>query len=249
MPFDLASLTLSAMTQLGANLRRISAGASSVEEVAQRVVRLLYDELLDPATGAKACVLARFYFTTKYSSLDEDLRAFGSRLMEGNELQPDTRCLTLLATAGEKPEWNSRKESEGHKTIPLPSEQAFQALPMVSQLITQLGIDVGTVLKPDLSLVLEMEQKTYNVFHVQKAAGSPFIPAQENFVIPYKVRSVLGFGGLLPSGDIYVVLLFTRVTISRDTADMFRNATMNLKVALLAFLDRPVFVVQKYEQQ
>ena len=248
MPYDLASLTLSAMTQLGATLRRIGAGSNSVEEVAQRVVRLLYDELLDPATGAKACVLARFYFTTKYSSLDEDLRAFGSRLMEGKELQPDTRCLTLLATAGEKPEWNSRRKSEGHQTIPLPSEQAFQAIPMVSQLIMQLGIDVATVLKPDPSLVLEMEQKTYNVFFVQDAAGSLFIPAQENFVIPYKVRSVLGFGGLLPSGDIYVVLLFTRITISRDTADMFRNATMNLKVALLPFLDRPVFVVPNYEQ-
>jgi hypothetical protein len=65
MPYELASLTLSAMTQLGAALRRIGAGASSVEEVAHRVVRLLYDELIDSATGAKACILARFYFTTR----------------------------------------------------------------------------------------------------------------------------------------------------------------------------------------
>ena len=151
MPFDLASLTLSAMTQLGAALRRSVAGASSVEEVAHRVVRLLYDELIDSATGAKACVLARFYFTTEYSNLDEDLRAFGNTLMMGKELQPDTRCLTLLATAGEKPEWNSRKKSEGHKPIPLPSEQVFQAIPIVSQLIKQLGIDLGTVLTPDPS--------------------------------------------------------------------------------------------------
>lgn len=248
MPYDLASLTLSAMTQLGSALRRIGAGASSVEEVAQRVVKLLYDELIDSATGAKAIVLARFYFTTKYSSLDEELRAFGSTLMKGNELRPDTRCLTLLATAGEKPQWNSRKESEGHKTIPLPSEQVVQAIPMVSQLIKQLGIDVGTVLNPDPSLVLEMEQKTYNVFFVQEAAGSAFMPAQENFVIPYKVRSVIGFGGLLPSGNIYAVLLFTRVFVSRDTADIFRNATMNLKVALLPFDDQPVFVIPTYEQ-
>ena len=120
---------------------------------------------------------------------------------------------------------------------------------MISQLIKQLGIDVGTILKPDPALVLELEQKTYNVFFVQEAAGSPFIPAQENFVIPYKVRSVLGFGGLLPSGDLYAVLLFARVSISRDSADIFRNAAMNLKVALLPSVDRPVFGVQKYEQQ
>jgi hypothetical protein len=242
MPYDLATLSLSAMTQLGATLRRIGAGASTMEEVAQRVVRLLYDELTDSATGVRASVLARFYFTTKYSSLDEDLRTFGSRLMKGNELQPHTPCLTLLATVGEKPEWNTREKSEGHKTIPLPSAQVVNAIPMVSQLLRQLGLDLGAVLTPDPSLVLELEQKTYNVFFIQEAAGSPFIPAQENFVIPYKVRSVLGFGGLLPSGDVYVVLLFTRVHISRDTADIFRNAAMNLKVALLAFLDRPVFV-------
>jgi hypothetical protein len=249
MPYHLARLTLSAMTQLGATLRRIGAGASSVEEVAQRVVRLLYDELIDSATGARACVLARFYFTTQYSNLDEDLRAFGSRLIKGSELRPETRCLTLLATAGEKPEWNSRKKSEGHKTIPLPSAQAVEAIPMISQLIKQLGIDVGTILKPDPALVLELEQKTYNVFFVQEAAGSPFIPVQENFVILYKVRSVLGFGGLLPSGDLYAVLLFARVSISRDSADIFRNAAMNLKVALLPFVDRPVFGIPNYEQQ
>jgi hypothetical protein len=157
--------------------------------------------------------------------------------------------LTLLATAGEKPEWNSRKKSEGHKTIPLPSAQAVEAIPMISQLIKQLGIDVGTILKPDPALVLELEQKTYNVFFVQEAAGSPFIPVQENFVILYKVRSVLGFGGLLPSGDLYAVLLFARVSISRDSADIFRNAAMNLKVALLPFVDRPVFGIPNYEQQ
>jgi hypothetical protein len=248
MPYDLASLTLSAMTQLGATMRHIGAGANSMEDVAQRVVRLLYDELMDRATGAKACVLARFYLTTTYSSLDEDLRAFGSTLMKGRELPPDTRCLTLLATAGEKAEWNSRKHSQGHKTIPLPSEQSLQAIPMVSQLIKQLGIDVGTILKPDPALVLEMEQKSYNVFFVPEATGSPYIPAQENFVIPYRVRSVLGFGGLLPSGDIYAVLLFTRVSIPRHVAETFRNATMNLKVALLPFVDQPVFVNPDHEQ-
>jgi hypothetical protein len=74
------------MTQLGGTLRRMGAGASSVEEVAQRVVRLLYDGLLDPGTGAKACVLAQFYFTTKYSSLDEDLSvelAAERKILEG----------------------------------------------------------------------------------------------------------------------------------------------------------------------
>jgi len=241
VPYDLANLPLSEMTQLGVALRKIGVGATSVEDVAERVVRLLYDEFRDSTTAERACVLVRFYFTTPYAILDEDLRAFGSKLMAGLQLKPETRCLTLLATAGEKPEWNSRKKSEGHQTIPLPSEQVVHTLPMVSQLLAQLGLDLGTVLTPSPELVLETEQRTYNVFFVQEALESPFIPAQKDFVIPYKVRSVLGFGGLLPSGDVYAVLLFSRIVISKHTADVFRNAAMNLKLALLPLREAPVF--------
>jgi len=237
---DLENLPLSAMIQLGAALRRIGTGAASMEQVAESVVRFLYDEFKD-ATGERNCVLVRFYFTTCYSALDPDLRAFGSKLMRGVELKPETRCLTLLGTAGEKPEWNTREKSEGHRTIPLPSEEVVQALPMVSQLIVQLGLSLGAVLSPSPELVLELEQRSYNVFYVPEALGSPFIPAQQNFVIPYQVRSVLGFGGLLPSGDVYAVLLFSRARILRETAELFRNAAMNLKLALLPLLERPVF--------
>jgi hypothetical protein len=52
---------------------------------------------------------------------------------------------------------------------------------------------------------------------------------------------VLGFGGLLPSGEMYAVLMFTRLSISKMTAEMFRNAAMNLKLALLPCLDQPIF--------
>lgn len=240
MSCDLENLPLSAMIQLGAALRRIGTGAASMEQVAEGVVRFLYDEFKD-VTGERSCVLVRFYFTTYYSALDPDLRAFGSKLMRGVEVKPETRCLTLLGTAGERPEWNSRKKSEGHRTIPLPSEEVVQALPMVSQLMLQLGLSLGAVLSPSPELVLELEQRSYNVFFVPEALGSPFIPAQQNFVIPYHVKSVLGFGGLLPSGDVYAVLLFCRARILRETAELFRNAAMNLKLALLPLLDRPVF--------
>ena len=55
-----------------------------------------------------------------------------------------------------------------------------------------------------------MEPKTYNVFHVPEAFDNPLIPAQEDFVLPYRIKSVLGFGGLLPSGDIFAVILFLK---------------------------------------
>lgn len=240
MSYDLAGLRLSEMTRLGASLRAVGAGAQSMEQTAGRVVKLLYEELFDPAMQTKACALVRFYLTMEYASLDPGLQAFGARLMHGIDLTPATRCLTLLATAGEKQEWQTRQASLGHQTIPLPSVDVIQAIPMVSQLITQLGLSVGDIVTPDPALVLELEQRTYNVFFVPEAVGSPYIPAQETFVLPYQIRSVLGFGGLLPSGDVYAVLLFTRLSLSRATADMFRNAAMNLKLALLPMMGLPV---------
>jgi hypothetical protein len=212
-----------------------------MEDVAQRVVHLLYDDFTDRATAAKSCVLVRFYLTMNYGDLDPELREFGAKLMESHQLSPETRCLTLIATCGEKSDWNSRRKSAGHQCIPLPSEHVVQTIPMIAQLIKQLGLDIGTVVNPDYSLILENEQRTYNVFHVPEAAGSAFIPAQSGFVLPHRVRSVLGFGGLLPTGNLYSVLMFTRVPVGRDVADMFRNAAMNLKLALLPFDGKPVF--------
>lgn len=241
MGHDLANLQLSGMTQLGSALRRAGGGASSMEVAGNRIVGLLRDELLDAPGGHSACALVRLYRTMRFADLDADLREFGRRLMRGETIVDDTRCLTLLATAGERPEWNSRLSSRGHRTIPLPSEDVVGRIPMVSQLVAQLGLDVKAVVRPDPALLLELEQHTYNVFYVPEAKGSPFIPAQDEFVVPHAIRSVIGFGGVLPSGDVFAVLLFVRVFVARATADVFRNAAMNAKLALLPYVDGPVF--------
>jgi hypothetical protein len=55
------------------------------------------------------------------------------------------------------------------------------------------------------------------------------------------VESVLGFGGLLPSSELFATIFFTRVPIPRNVADMFRPLALNQKLALLPFVDRKVF--------
>jgi hypothetical protein len=241
MPYDLATLKLSETTQLGMKLRSTGTGAASIEEVASRTVHLLHDELVEISSGRPATALVRLYLTVPYGELDDDLRRFGARLMPGEILAPTTRCLTLLGTVGDRPEWSDRQRSVGHRAIPLPSEAVVQSIPMISQLLRQLGLDVATVVTPAPTVVLEVEQRTYNVFYVPEAVGSAHIPAQEDFVVPCGIRSVLGFGGLLPSGEVFATLVFTRVSVPRDVADMFRNLAMNLKLALLPVLGRPIF--------
>lgn len=238
---DLSRMTLKHMTECGIALRGMHRDASSMEEVATRIVRYFHDELGTDEDDARACLLARFYKTHPFGGLSPDLQAFATRAMEGQPLAASTPCLSLLATAGDQPEWNSRHQSSGHRAIPLPSELVLQRLPMVARLVDQLGIASTVLFEPDPDLILDLQQKTFNVFFVPDALGSPHIPAQDDFVVRYGVRSALGFGGVLPTGDLFTVILFTRVPLSRETADMFKPLALSAKMAVLPFSNGPVF--------
>ena len=147
----------------------------------------------------------------------------------------------MLATAGDLPTWNSRTESVGHQTIPLPSEQVVNQVPMIAQLIKQLGLVVRNVISPDPSLIVDFQERTYNVFHILEAQGSPYIPAQEEFILPFKIQSVLGFGGILPSGNLMAIILFSKLPIERETAELFKPLALNAKMAVLPFDQSSIF--------
>jgi signal transduction histidine kinase/DNA-binding response OmpR family regulator len=206
-----------------------------MEETATRLVRYVYESFGDPETGTRACPLVRFFITRPYGTLDPELQSVARTLLGNVPESPAHKCLILLGTAGDDPEWNDRHRSQRHRVFPLPSEEIVTRLPMISQLITQMGIDVRCMLHPTPSTLLMAEQKTYNVFHIPVARNSPFIPAQETFVIPCDIQSVLGFGGLLPSGEFFTLILFSRTLISQETACLFKPCALAAKVALLPF--------------
>ena len=112
---------------------------------------------------------------------------------------------------------------------------------MISQLVQQFGLDVHAVLDPDREIIVDLEQTSFNVFHIPQAAGSPYITAQDEFVLPYKIESVLGFGGMLPSGNLFAVIMFSKVPVPKDVADMFKTIALNVKMALLPFAEAATF--------
>lgn len=237
--FDVTNFTIREMSECGRTLRSLGSGAASMEEAGGRIVGYFRDALVG-GDGRRAAALVRLYKTHSYGGLDAELQRFVRSSMGGDPHSPDLKCLVLLGTAGEEPDWNLRENSRGHRAIPLPSEEAVNQAPMVSNLIRQLGLPVGVVVRPDPDLLLDLEQRTYNVFHVPEALGSPFIPAQQDFVVPRGIRSVLGFGGLLPSGEMFAVIIFFKVPVSREAADLFKALSLNVKMALLPF-DHRVF--------
>jgi signal transduction histidine kinase len=237
--FDLGTFTLRDMTELGAVLRRMGDGAASMEEMADRTVRYLYEHLVEGPEHAPCCALARFFKTHRFDALGPDLREFARGMLGDRPESGSMKCLTLLATAGDQPEWNSRHASVAHKAIPLASEDLVAQAPMISSLLGQLGVGVTDLLNDSPELLVGPEA-SFNIFYVPQARGSPHIPAQQEFVEAAGIESVLGFGGMLPLGDIFAVILFLKTRVPRETAELFRTLALNLKMAALPF-DESVF--------
>lgn len=240
MTTDLSRFGLTEMLRCSAALRHAVAGAATMEAAASRVCDVLYESFSGNGVDEGQCALVRVYKTHRYDALDPSLRVFAKQRL-GTVRPPDgMRCLCLLATRGDEPGWNDRQASRGHQAIPLPSPRIIEQAPMIAQLIRQFGLDLSDIVTANPE-ILAAPGRSYGIFHVEEALGSPFIPAQQDFVEPYGIRSVVGFGGALRSGDIFAVILFSRVPMVRDVAERFRTLALDVKSAIFNFDDDAVF--------
>lgn len=249
--FLLDHFNLTDMSTCGEEIRELGRGADSFEEVSQRIVRYFRERFNDG--DRSAFVLARLFKTHPYNELEPELARQVTKMMErgepeksGGPVKSRMRCLTLMGTAGDEERWNKRQSSQNHQVIPLASRELVKDFPMIAVLINQFGVDLGALvdLQLDESNAIKMvdnEQSTFNAFFVQDALGCPYIHAQKDFVEPYGVKSVLGVGGMLNSGDIFAVILFSRIRVLLKTAELFKPLALSTKTALLQVSSGRVF--------
>lgn len=211
-----------------------------MEEAAQKIVAHLYEHCLDES-NQPSCALIRLFMTLSFGQLPTDLRALAAEALGRANPSAETQCLVLLGTRGEAPEWNQRQQSRGHQVIPLPDEASIARIPMISGLFRQFGVELGQVAALNRELLVDLENKEFNVFHVPVAKDSPYIPAQKEFVKPMGVRSVLGCGGVLPEGGLFALIVFSKADIPRDTAELFRSLPLSIKLGLLPLVRRNIF--------
>lgn len=239
--YNLAQFSDDDMYDCALSLRNLDKGCRNIEDIAERTVRYLYENLVDRQTGTSACALVRFFMTCPFMELSEELKLAARDLVNGRNVSSTTKCLTLIATAGDEPQWNVRQQSSGHQAIPLLDRDFVSRAPMISQLIHQFGLDISTVLEPDPDILVDLEQTTFNVFYVPEANGSAHIPAQKDFVQPYQIKSVLGFGGMLPSGNLFAIILFTKTPISPEVAELFKWISAYVRISVASLDKRAVF--------
>jgi hypothetical protein len=233
-PFDVATFGLTEMLRCGLALRALARDAASMESAARRIVDYFYDAARAPVGGARQCALVRCFATIPYDRLGPALQQTVRRGLGGATPDGALRCLTLLASNGDEADWRSRHTSRAHRAIPLASTEVVRAAPMIAQLVEAFGVPIDALVAPaDTPRPLgDAAGKSYNVFHVEHASGSPYIPAQAEFIAPYGIRSVLGFGGALPTGEIVAVIAFSRTTIPPASAARFRNIALDVRSAL-----------------
>lgn len=69
---------------------------------------------------------------------------------------------------------------------------------MAAQMVRQFGLETGALLEATPEVVHDLDYKTCNVFFMPDAQISRCTTEQAEFVVPFLVKSALGFGGVLP---------------------------------------------------
>ncbi len=239
--YDITLFTPQDMAKCSLVLRHLGRNTASMEASSQKIVNYIYQHFCDSQTGENTCALVRLFKTHPYGELEDSLQQSARCLMNGNSPAADMKCWTLLAAAGTQPQWNSRHTAAENTAIPLVSTKLVAQMPAISEIIRQFGLDIPTFLGIEPERFLKLEPAVLNIFHVSEAKGSPFIPEQNSLIIPYQVKSVLGFGGLLPSGSLFAVVMFLKVKISPSTAEMFKYLALSVKTALSLPDEQSVF--------
>jgi two-component system NtrC family sensor kinase len=228
------TLRLFDISKCSAPIRSLAKKAVSIENLAESITKTIYEQLATEPDEQKACALVRLFRTVRYQDLNPELK---KKARTGYlKVNPTSKFLVLLGTAGFQPDWNSRKSSKGHQLIPLLSADIIAKTPMIARLFSQLGFEISALLNASSTKIdfADPADRDYNMFFVQDAKGSQFIPSQTEFVIPCGIRSVVGYGSLLPDGEVYAVVMFFRVLLPETALKRFIPLALSTTIALLS---------------
>ncbi|MFF7247415.1 SpoIIE family protein phosphatase [Embleya sp. NPDC008237] len=236
--FDLANFTVSDMVVCSSELRQVTADSATTEDAARAIVQHLRTTFRDPHTGQPQLVLVRLFQTMPWRNLTPDLEQRALRRQPDLAPHPDLRCLTLLATVGDLPEWCDRTRSRHHQVVAFPSANAVRRAPMISAMLEQLGVTAEEIVAGPLPTDNEWDR--HDIHHIPDALTSDAVPDKE-FIRASGIKSVVGYAGKLPDGELFTVLMFTRVPVPARIAELFRTVAVSTRLALLPLNTAPLF--------
>jgi len=233
MQISYNQLSIAEIIKLSRHIKEKCINFSSFEEVAQELMRVLYSSFVTEG-GRSPFVLARFFKSCAYGDLPDDIRNYIHNRESKENLVSDDKYLTLLGSFGELDNWKNRNLSENYKAFPIHDQHLLDKFPMLSTVFDQIGLDLSQLKRADKSILIKDSHKQYGVFCVENANGNKLIPKQAEFVKPYSVKSVFGFGGMYSTSNVYAVLVFSRERLSRKHTQLFLSLNPSIKQTTLA---------------
>jgi len=197
------------------------------EDAARFVVQNIFDNFLD-SSNERLFGLVRIFRFGPFADLHPDLQSLAA--------SDDEYWLSLMASMGVEPDWRDRHHSKGHRVIPADSP----VTPMLQAAFSNIGLSFGKEIEAGgggMEMHAHDRVGYLKHFHVPIALDSPYIPDQENFVVPYDIQSVVGIGSPFRDNIAYILLGFSLTPIDGEGAVNF--AELNPFVGtLLASYDR-----------
>lgn len=242
---DPSALTLREATQCASRIIRFGTRAATVETVSQLLSEYLYDHFRVPETAAPALLLSRVFVTRPLDTLEPRLKIMAEGMAGTHELSRRARCFVLMGSCGQFHVWCHPRLSTRFGCVPLEGPDFHIRMPIFSHLLDQLEIGSFSAQQHDGAFLLSDSDldRAFSVFHIEEALGHPFIPAQAECVQQYEVKSVIGFGGRLPSGEAFAAVLFSAVHIPPAAANHFRVIALS---AYLAFLNSDLAFIEEH---
>jgi len=210
-----------------ARVRQLISESDSLPAFLQAVSTLLQQSFVNELTETPEVVLARCFISRPFASLSIEDQMLARAQYGGDEILPTSPVLVLEGSAGVVEGWNAPKQSSRYRVVPLNVPEFASRFPMFAEVLRQLqfvvaGESVGAL---DVKSVGSTQ-----VFSVNGAVGSPFIPAQDEFVVPFGIRAAVGCGGVFGEGQCFVLLLFTRVAISERAMELLRLIALSIRL-------------------
>lgn len=226
-------------TTLRSRLEYELRGSTHVQEAAQKCARIIYEEFQE------SVVLARVFATLSFGELPSRDKAFITDLAKlkqvAAQLGDKTPVLSLLGTYGARSEWNNRYNSRGHLGIPLVTSSFVDSIPMVSRLMSDMGIVLDWFDEWEPNLLVKSFGRTTGVFYVRDARTrvdqqNRKIVSVQDFVAAENIKTVFGLGGSYLNGSFLTMIIFTRETVEQPQAERFMSLVNTFKIATMSLV-------------
>lgn len=228
-----AGFTIDDLETFSRDLRSFGRQSSDMREAAGSIASYFSDNL-GGADGNPEAVVVLVHKTHPFHKLSDELRSLAR--LASTDVEDDTTCLVRLAVAG----YEDPDPSPSSLVQPL-TPGAFREQPVLEVLFSVMGVDLDVALDPLEAMRANLHHRDLNVFLVQDVQNSELFggPDQRRQIEELGIRSLLGIGGALPTGDLFFVFMFTRTMVSDSSARLMRSLAPAVKASLVPHALRP----------